>query len=131
MNIFQKFHTWYTSQILIIKSFQISLFNIKFSQYYITIESFIYEEHYLKVYWVNLIYFWSDRCFCTTLKVHNKLNIKDLTMKLMFQCMSSFLTWIPFHHLHISIGINYYWKSLIVKNELSRSKMLHLNVLSP
>jgi hypothetical protein len=28
----------------------------------------------------------------------------------MFWCMSSFLTWVPFHHLRISIGINYYWK---------------------
>jgi hypothetical protein len=27
-----------------------------------------------------------------------------------FWCLSSFLTWVSFHHLHISIGINYYWK---------------------
>jgi hypothetical protein len=73
-------------------------------------ESFIYEEHYIKVYWVHLIYLWLNRCFCTTLKVHNKLNFKDLTMKLMFQCMSSLLTWVSIRHLHISIGINYYWK---------------------
>ncbi len=24
--------------------------------------------------------------------------------------MNSFKTWVPFHNLHISIGINYYWK---------------------
>jgi hypothetical protein len=77
----QKLHTWYTSQNLIIKSFQIVLFNINLPQYYITIESFIHKGHYIKLYWIHLIYPWSDMCFCTTLKVHNKLNTKDLTMK--------------------------------------------------
>jgi hypothetical protein len=77
----QKFHTWYTSQNLIIKTFQIFLSNINLPQYYITIESFIHKGHYIKVYWVHLIYLWRDICFCTTLKVHNKLNTKYLTMK--------------------------------------------------
>jgi len=36
----------------------------------------------------------------------------------MFWFMNSFLTWIPFHHLHISIKINYYWNLKTMKNEL-------------
>jgi hypothetical protein len=56
----QKLHTWYTSQNLIINFFQIVLFNINLSQYYITIESFIHKGHYIKVYWVHLIYPWPD-----------------------------------------------------------------------
>jgi hypothetical protein len=69
----QKLHTWYTSQDLIIKSFQIILFYMNFLQYYITIESFIHKGHYIKVYWVPLIYLWLDMCFCTTFLIHNKL----------------------------------------------------------
>jgi hypothetical protein len=112
-NFLYKLHTWYTFENLIIKSFQIVLFYINLSQYYITIESFIHKGHYIKVYWVHLIIFdhtW--RCFCTTFKIHNKLNTKDFTMKfnIVFWCLNSFLTHIPFHHLHISIGINYYWE---------------------
>jgi hypothetical protein len=80
-NFLYKLHTWYTSQNLIIKSFQIVLFNINLPQYYIIIESFIHKGHSIKVYWIHLIYPWSDKCFCTTLKVPNKLNTKDLTMK--------------------------------------------------
>jgi hypothetical protein len=80
-DFFQKLHTWYTFQNLIIKSFQIVLCIINLPQYYITIESFIHKGHYIEVYWVHLIYPWLDMCFCTTLKVHNKLNTKDLTMK--------------------------------------------------
>jgi hypothetical protein len=76
-----KAHTWYTSQNWIIESFQIVLCNINLPQYYITIESFIHKGHYIKVHWIHLIYPWSDRFFCTNLKVHNKLNTKDLTMK--------------------------------------------------
>ncbi len=45
----QKLHMIYTSQILF-NSFQIVLFNINLPQYYITIESFIHKEHYIKVY---------------------------------------------------------------------------------
>jgi hypothetical protein len=37
-DFFQKLHTWYTSQNLIIKSFQIALFNINFPQYHIIVE---------------------------------------------------------------------------------------------
>jgi hypothetical protein len=48
--IFQKLHTLYTSQNLIIQSFQIVLFDINLPQYYITIESFIHKGHYIKVY---------------------------------------------------------------------------------
>jgi len=46
----QKLHTWYTFQNLIIKIFQIILFNINLPQYYITIESVVHKEHYIKVY---------------------------------------------------------------------------------
>ncbi len=56
------------------------IININFPQYYITIKSFIHRGHYIKVYWVHLIYPWSERCFCTTFKIH-KLNTKYLTMK--------------------------------------------------
>jgi hypothetical protein len=80
-DFFQKLHTWYRPQNLIIKSFQIVLFNINLSQYYITIESFIHKEHYIKVYWVHWIYLWLDMCICTTLKGHSKLNTKYFTMK--------------------------------------------------
>jgi hypothetical protein len=52
----QKLHTCYISQNLIIKSFQIILFNMNLPQYYITIESFIHKGHYIKVYRVHLIY---------------------------------------------------------------------------
>jgi hypothetical protein len=65
-DFFQKLHTWYTSQNLIIKSFQIVLCIINLPQYYITIESFIHKGHDIKVYWVHLIYPWLDMCFCTT-----------------------------------------------------------------
>jgi hypothetical protein len=44
----QKLHTWYMSQNLIIKYFQIVLFNINLPQYYITIELFIHIWHYIK-----------------------------------------------------------------------------------
>jgi hypothetical protein len=33
-----------------VKSFQIILFNINLPQYYITIQSIIHKEHYIKVY---------------------------------------------------------------------------------
>jgi len=75
-----KLHTWYTSQKLIIKYFKISHL-VSIFQYYITIVSFTHKRHYIKVYWVHLIYPWPDMCFCTTFKIHNKLNAKDLTMK--------------------------------------------------
>jgi hypothetical protein len=61
--------------------FSIVLCDINLSQYYITIELFIHKGHYIKVYWVHLIYLWLDMCFCTIFKIHNKLNIENLTMK--------------------------------------------------
>ncbi len=108
----QKLHTWYTSQSLIIKYFQIVLFNINLPQHYIIIESFIHKGHYIKVYWVHLIYPWLDKCFCTTLKSITSWipKIWPWNFNIVFWCMSSFSTWVPFHHLHISIGINYYQK---------------------
>jgi hypothetical protein len=108
----KKLHTWYTSQNLIIKSFQIVLFNINLPKYYITIESFIHEGHHIKVYWIHLIYPWSDMCFCTTLKVHNKLNTKYLTMKfehsvLMYEFILDMSPISSFAHIN--------WNKLVLK----------------
>jgi hypothetical protein len=97
---------------LIIIFFQVVLFNINFPQYYITLESFIHKGHCIKVYWIHLIYLWPNmQVFLYNLKyITNWIpKIWPWNFNIMFWCMSSLLTWVPLHHLHISIGINYYW----------------------
>jgi len=69
-----------------------------------------HKGHYIKVYWVHLIILDWTSVITFKKSITNWIpKIWPWNFNIVFWCMNSFLTWIPFHHLHISIGINYYW----------------------